>query len=54
MFVDFYLKYKGREYIIEFNGKQHYEYSPIFHINGIEDFEKQELRDKNLRKLCLE
>ena len=54
MFVDFYLKYNEKEYIIEFNGKQHYEYSPIFHINGIEDFYKQQLRDENLRKFCNE
>lgn len=54
MFADFYLKYKDQEYIIEFNGKQHYEYSPMFHVNGIEDFYKQQLRDRNLRKLCKE
>lgn len=54
MFADFYLEYKNNKYIIEFNGKQHYEYSPIFHVNGIEDFYKQQLRDQNLRKLCKE
>lgn len=54
MFADFYLKYKDQEYIIEFNGKQHYEYSPMFHINGIEDFYKQQTRDRYLRKLCKE
>lgn len=54
MFADFYLKYKDQEYIIEFNGRQHYEYCSLFHINGIEDFYKQQTRDRYLRKLCKE
>ena len=39
-------------YIIEYNGKQHYEYIPFFHTGGIIDFEKQQRRDNILREFC--
>lgn len=38
---------------IEYNGKQHYEYIPYFHIGGIIDFEKQLKRDNEKRNECL-
>lgn len=50
--VDFALKYNGRIYFIEYNGKQHYQYIPFFHSGGIADFEKQQRRDQVLREFC--
>ncbi len=50
--VDFLVKYNNHLYIIEYNGKQHYEYIPFFHSGGIIDFEKQKRRDNLLRKIC--
>lgn len=47
--VDFYLK--DFNAIIEFNGIQHYKYTPAFH-KEIEDFEKQKERDKRLDIYC--
>lgn len=54
---------KGEEvnYWIECNGKQHYEYSPIFYRQfapnseeSIEEFRKQLKRDNNVRQYCKE
>ena len=50
--VDFALKKNNHIYIIEYNGKQHYEYIPFFHTGGIIDFEKQQRRDNILREFC--
>lgn len=50
--VDFYIQYKDTKYFIEYNGKQHYEFIPFFHRNGIEDFKKQQKRDELLREIC--
>ena len=36
----------------EYNGLQHDKYIPHFHRNGIEDFEKQQERDRRKRELC--
>lgn len=51
-YVDFYLP----EYntIIEYNGIQHYEYTPYFHSGGIIDFEKQQQRDLYIEGYCKE
>lgn len=38
----------------EYNGKQHYEYIPHFHRNGIGDLHKQQERDKLKHDLCKE
>lgn len=38
----------------EYNGIQHYEYTPHFHKNGIEEFNKQQEKDKLKKKLCEE
>lgn len=38
----------------EYQGIQHYEFSPFFHRNGVEDFEKQQERDKRKLKLSTE
>lgn len=50
--IDFFVKYKGKQYFIEYNGQQHYKYIPHFHTGGIIDFEKQQKRDKILRDFC--
>ena len=49
--VDFIVKHNDCIYIIEYNGKQHYEFIPFFH-NSQEDFQKQIRRDNLLRKIC--
>lgn len=38
----------------EYNGKQHDEYIPHYHRNGIEDFEKQKERDRKKYQICAE
>lgn len=48
--VDFYLKFKDKEYIIEYNGMQHY--VPVKHFGGEFKFEQQTKRDKLLRDYC--
>ena len=45
------MKHNDCIYIIEYNGKQHYEFIPFFH-NSQEDFQKQIRRDNLLRKIC--
>ena len=52
MFIDFCINYNNKQYFIEYNGIQHYEYTPYFHIGGIIDFEKQIRRDKVLEDYC--
>lgn len=48
--VDFYIEYKNKKYIIEYNGIQHYEYIKHFHQeNG---FESQKMRDARLGEWC--
>ena len=49
MFADFYLpKYNT---IIEYNGRQYYEFTPFFHKTE-EDFKLQQKRDKYLEDYC--
>lgn len=50
--VDFYLEYNGTKYIIEYNGIQHYKYTPFLHRNNVETFKKQTERDKLLKRYC--
>lgn len=50
--VDFFLEYNGTRYIIEYNGIQHYEYTPFLHRNSIETFKRQIERDKLLKRYC--
>lgn len=50
--LDFVVLFNKRPYIIEYHGKQHYEYTPIFHSSE-EDFKIQQRRDKVLRNRCL-
>jgi hypothetical protein len=37
---------------VEYNGKQHYEYSPFFHRNNYQAFLNQKYRDEIKRMLC--
>lgn len=48
--VDFYIEYKDKIYIIEYNGKQHYE--SVDYFGGEEAFKRQQLRDNLLEKYC--
>ena len=50
LIVDFYLELNNHQYIIEYNGKQHYE--PIKYFGGEDQFKKQQLRDILLRNYC--
>lgn len=50
--IDFFVKYNNKQYFIEYDGKQHYEYIPFFHKGGIIDFEKQQNRDDVLNAFC--
>ena len=52
MRIDFFVKYNDKQYFIEYDGKQHFEYSPHFHKGGTIDFEKQQNRDKVLNDFC--
>ena len=49
--IDFFIKYKGKQYFIEYNGEQHYKFCNIFHKTE-EDFIKQQRRDQVLRDFC--
>lgn len=48
--VDFYIENNLNKYIVEYNGRQHYQ--PINMFGGNERFEKQILRDKKLKEYC--
>ena len=50
--VDFYIEYNNCTYIIEYNGRQHYE--PVERFGGEEAFKKQIERDQDLRNYCSE
>lgn len=49
--VDFVINKNNKEYIVEYNGAQHYEYIEHFHKN-YNDFLKQKSRDRTLEKYC--
>lgn len=50
--LDFYIFYNKNKYVIEYNGRQHYE--PVDVFGGQKAFEEQLLRDSSLRKYCKE
>lgn len=50
--ADFFLEYNRTKYIIEYNGIQHYEYTPFLHRKNIEIFKRQVERDKLLKRYC--
>lgn len=53
IFADFFISRGDKKYIVEFNGKQHYERIPYFHKTQ-EDFMRQKVRDERLREWCKE
>lgn len=50
--IDFFIKINNAQYFIEYDGIQHFKYTPYFHKNGIKDFERQQRRDKVLNDFC--
>lgn len=52
MIIDFFVKHNNKQYFIEYDGRQHYEYISFFHEGGIIDFEKQQRRDRVLSDFC--
>ena len=51
MLVDFFVKHKGKQYFIEYDGEQHFKYKRHFHKTE-EGFEKEQRRDKVLNEFC--
>lgn len=49
---DIYLKYEGRNYLIEVDGEQHFERNSFFHKTK-RDFEQQQYRDLKKTKLAI-
>lgn len=47
---DFYCE--SRRLAIEYNGYQHYFYTPHFHPRGLEDFHNQQANDRIKKKYC--
>lgn len=50
--VDFTINYNSKQYIIEYDGIQHFEYDEFYHKNDIENFNKQKRRDEVLEEYC--
>jgi very-short-patch-repair endonuclease len=50
--VDYYFICDEKEYIVEYNGIQHYEYSEFFHRGDYNEFTKQQERDSYVEKYC--
>lgn len=50
--IDFFVLHNGKQYFIEYDGIQHFEYVPHFHKGGVIDFEKQQRRDSVLNDFC--
>ena len=48
VFIDFIIDYNNKHFVIEYNGRQHYEYTKFFH-RSLEDFTRQKERDINVR-----
>jgi hypothetical protein len=51
MIIDFFVKHNNKQYFIEYDGKQHFEFLPFFHKED-EGFFKQQRRDKVLNDFC--
>ncbi len=52
VYIDFYIEYQGKKYFIEYDGEQHFKYTPHFHIGGILDFNIQLKRDRLVKEYC--
>lgn len=49
--IDFFVKHKGRQYFIEYDGEQHF--SPTYKFyDSMDDFYKQQRRDQLLNDFC--
>jgi hypothetical protein len=54
IFVDFYFKYDNKEYIIEYNGEQHYRWQGIkFRQESVDIYNNRIKRDKSVKEYCL-
>lgn len=51
MVIDFFVIYNNKQYFIEYDGKQHFEYIPFF-FPTVEHFKRQQNRDKVLNEFC--
>ena len=51
-FIDFVILFNNKEYWIEYNGKQHYNFVPYFYGGDKEAWYHQVERDKTVRKYC--
>ena len=49
---DFFIEFNNQQYAIEYNGEQHYHYSPFFHGRDIETFKKYQERDARKAQYC--
>jgi hypothetical protein len=52
VYVDFNINLNNKQYFIEYDGEQHFNYVPFLHNNNIINFEKQVNRDKVLTDFC--
>lgn len=50
--VDFYIEINKHKYVIEYDGKQHFEYDRFYHKDNIENFNTQKKRDNALTEFC--
>lgn len=50
--IDFFIVHNEKQYFIEYDGEQHFEYSPYIHNGKIENFQKQQNRDRVLNEFC--
>lgn len=49
--IDFFVKHKGRQYFIEYDGEQHF--SPTYRFyDSMADFQMQQYRDQLLNDFC--
>lgn len=51
MIIDFFVKHNDKQYFIEYDGIQHFEFNNFFHKTE-EDFENQKRRDCVLNDFC--
>lgn len=52
VFIDFRLIIESKEYYVEYNGEQHYQYIEHFHKYSEDSFKNQLKRDQNIRDYC--
>lgn len=52
LYIDFYLKFYGKQVYIEYNGEQHYKPYKFKNHDNFERLKKQQARDELLRNIC--